>query len=223
LTTADTITLSRHAERAGAAAVMVMPPFYGAPAWRETVAHFAAVADQVSIPLMYYHMPSASGTSPTLEQFVELRRGANVTSLKDSSGDAVLATALIQAGDAVPTYLNGADTLTFAALAAGVRAVVWGAASFMPAEAARLHRLLVQDLDLAAGRELWRRLYPLNAFLESTSYVPAVKAACRIVGMATGPVRAPLLELPADELATLTRLLAEAGIGAPELVGAGAG
>jgi dihydrodipicolinate synthase/N-acetylneuraminate lyase len=223
LTTADTIALSIHAERAGATAVMVMPPFYGAPSWRETVAHFAAVADRVSIPVMYYHMPSASGTSPTIEQFVELRRAANVTSLKDSSGDAVLATALIQAGDAVPTYLNGADTLTFAALAAGVRAVVWGAGSFMPAEAVRLHRLLIQELDLAAGRELWQRLYPLNAFLEGTSYVPAVKAACRIVGLETGPVRAPLLELPADEHATLSRLLTVAGIGAPRLVGAGAG
>jgi dihydrodipicolinate synthase/N-acetylneuraminate lyase len=223
LTTADTIALSVHAERAGATAVMVMPPFYGAPAWRETVAHFAAVADRVSIPSMYYHMPSASGTSPSLEQFMELRRAANVTSLKDSSGDAVLATALIQAGDAVPTYLNGADTLTFAALAAGVRAVVWGAASFMPAEAADLHRLLVQDLDLAAGRTLWRRLYPVNAFLESTSYVPAVKAACRFVGLETGPVRKPLLELASDEHATLRGLLTAAEIGSPELVGAGAG
>jgi dihydrodipicolinate synthase/N-acetylneuraminate lyase len=127
------------------------------------------------------------------------------------------------AGETRATYLDGADTLTFTALAAGVRAVVWGAGSFMPVEAVQPHRLLVRDLDLAAARDLWRKLYPLNAFLESTSYVPAVKAACRFVGLETGPVRAPLLELPDDELATLAALMTAAGIGSAELVGAPAG
>lgn len=216
LTTAETIALSVHAERGGAAAVMVMPPFYGAPTWRETLAHFAAVADRISIPIVYYHMPSVSGTSPTLEQFEELRRVANVAAMKDSSGDAVLATALIQAGDRVPTYLNGADTLTFAALAAGVRAVIWGAAPFLPAEAVRLHRLLIVDGDLAAARALWSDLYPITAFLEGTSYVAAVKAACRIVGLTTGPVRAPLLELTEAERDQLAALLAAAGIGSAD-------
>jgi 4-hydroxy-tetrahydrodipicolinate synthase len=212
LSTAQTIELSVHAEAGGAAAVMVMPPFYGAPTWRETLAHFGAVADRVSIPIMLYNMPSVSGTTLTLEQFEELRRVAGVSSMKDSSGDAVMAAALIQYGERVPTYLNGADTLTFAALAAGVRAVVWGAASFMPAEAVRLHRLLIHDLDLAAARDLWSRLWPICQFLESTSYVAGVKAACRMVGLTTGPVRAPILELTRAETDELQRLLSAAGV-----------
>ena len=220
LTTAETIALSVDAERAGAAAVMVMPPFYGAPTWRETLAHFASVADRISIPIVYYHMPAVSGTTPTIEQLAELRREAHVTAMKDSSGDAVTAAALIHAGDAVPTYLNGADTLTFAALAAGVRSVVWGAASFMPSEAVRLHRLLIHDPSLLAARTLWAGLYPICAFLEGTSYVAGVKAACRVVGLTTGPVRAPLLELPDAERSALEGLLAAAGIGAREAVGA---
>lgn len=218
LTTADAIGLSVHAERAGAAAVMVMPPFYGAPTWRETLAHFAAIADRISIPIVYYHMPAVSGTTPTLEQLAELRRVAHVTAMKDSSGDAVMAAALIAAGDAVPTYLNGADTLTFSALAAGVRAVVWGAATFMPAEAVRLHRLLIEDLDLAAARSLWATLYPICAFLEGTSYVAGVKAACRLAGLTTGPVRAPILELTEAEQRELAALLAAAGVSTGERV-----
>jgi dihydrodipicolinate synthase/N-acetylneuraminate lyase len=169
---------------------------------------------------MYYHMPGVSGTILTIDQLAQLRREARVTSMKDSSGDAVAAAALIQAGETVPTYLNGADTLTFAALAAGVRAVVWGAASFMPAEAVRLHRLLIEDLDLAGARELWSELYPICEFLESTSYVAAVKAACRYTGLATGPVRRPVLEIPDEERTRLVALLAAAGIGAKELAAA---
>lgn len=217
LTTAQAIDLSVHAERAGAAAVMVMPPFYGAPTWRETLAHFEAIADRISIPIVYYHMPAVSGTTPTPEQLAELRHVAHVTAMKDSSGDEVTAAALIAAGDTVPTYLNGADTLTFAALAAGVRAVVWGAATFMPAEAVRLHRLLIEDPDLAEARSLWARLYPICAFLEGTSYVAGVKAACRVAGLATGPVRAPILELRDGEQRELARLLAAAGISSAEL------
>jgi len=132
--------------------------------------------------------------------------------ISKDGGDATAATELIQTDG--PTLLNGWDTLTFAALAAGVGAVVWGAASFLPVEAVRLHRLLLEDLDLAAARDLWASVYPICALLESTSYVSAVKAACRVVGLTTGPVRAPLLELPENERLELERLLAAAGIGA---------
>src|SRR5918999_957103 len=159
LTTRETIELSVHAQQAGAAAVMIVPPFYDPLSWPELLAHYVAVA----------------------------------------------ATELIQTGG--PTLLNGWDTLTFAALAAGVRAVVWGVASVAPKECVELHRLLIDDVDLPAARELWSRLWPLCQFLESQSYPAAVKAACRLAGDTTGPVRAPLLPLDEDATAELAVLL----------------
>ncbi len=193
LSTRETVELSVHAERAGAAAVMVVPPFYEPPSWRELLAHYRAVAESISIPIMYYNLPGASGVKLTAEQLRELP----VTCLKDTGGDATAATELIQTGG--PTLLNGWDTLTFAALAAGVRAVVWGAASIVPEQCVELHRLLIDDIDLPAARELWARLWPLCQFLETQSYSAAVKTACGLVGDTTGPVRAPLL--PLDEAA----------------------
>jgi dihydrodipicolinate synthase/N-acetylneuraminate lyase len=61
LSTRETVELSVHAERSGAAAVMIVPPFYDALSWRELLAHYAAVAEQIAIPIMYYNLPSASG------------------------------------------------------------------------------------------------------------------------------------------------------------------
>ena len=197
LSTRETVELSAHAESAGAAAVMIVPPFYDALSWRELLAHYGAVADAIEIPIMYYNLPSASGVRLTAAQFRELQ-GAGVSSLKDTGGDAVAATELIQTGG--PTLLNGWDTLTFGALAAGVRAVVWGVASIVPEQCVELHRLLIDDIDLPAARRLWARLWPLCQLLESQSYPAAVKTACRLVGDATGPVRAPLL--PLDDAAT---------------------
>jgi hypothetical protein len=114
LSTRETAELSVHAERSGADAVMIVPPFYDALSWRELRAHYAAVAEQISIPIMYYNLPSATGVKLDLAQFRELQRVAGVTSLKDTGGDAVAATELVQAGDSAPTLLNGWDTLTFA-------------------------------------------------------------------------------------------------------------
>ena len=214
LSTAETVELSVHAERSGAAAVMIVPPFYDALGWRELLAHYTAVADRISIPIMYYNLPSASGVRLDADQFRELRRTANVTCLKDTGGDAVAATELIQCEDG-PVLLNGWDTLTFAALAAGARAVVWGAASILPEQCVALHRLLIDDIDLPAARELWARLWPLCRFLEAQSYSAAVKAACALVGDATGPVRAPLLPLEDDAAAELQRLLDRAAVAVP--------
>jgi 4-hydroxy-tetrahydrodipicolinate synthase len=194
LSTRETIELSRHAEHAGAAAVMVVPPFYDALSWRELHAHYTAVADAIEIPIMYYNLPGATGVTLTAEQL----RALPVTCLKDTGGDATAATELIQTGG--PTLLNGWDTHTFIALAQGVRAVVWGTASIIPEQCVELHRLLIDDIDLPAARELWARIWPLCHFLENTSYSAAVKTACRLAGDTTGPVRAPLLEL--DEAAT---------------------
>jgi 4-hydroxy-tetrahydrodipicolinate synthase len=208
LSTRETVELSVHAEQAGATAVMIVPPFYDALSWRELLAHYTAVADAIEIPIMYYNLPSASGVTLTAAQLRELP----VACLKDTGGDAVAATELIQTDG--PTLLNGWDTLTFAALAAGVRAIVWGAASIVPEQCVELHRLLIDDIDLPAARELWARLWPLCRFLESQSYPAAVKAACRLVGDSTGPVRAPLLPLDEDATRELAALLEHAALAA---------
>ena len=145
------------------------------------------------------------------DQLRELQRVARVTSLKDTGGDAVAATEFTQAGQDGPTLLNGWDTLTFAALAGGVRAVVWGTASILPEQCVALHRLLIDEIDLPAARDLWGRLWPLCHFLARQSYSAAVKTACALVGDTTGPVRAPLLALDDDAAFELRGLLDRAG------------
>ena len=206
LSTSETIALSQHAEAAGAAAVMIVPPFYTPLPWDELLAHYAAVADRVSIPIMYYNLPSASGVTLTAKRLGELKR-AGVSSFKDTGGDASAATAWVHSTDDLPTLLNGYDTLTFASLAAGVRGVVWGAASFIPRPCVELHRLLVEENDLVAARALWARIWPVCDFLESVDYAAAVKAGCRHVGISTGPVRPPALELTSEQQATLGELI----------------
>ena len=61
-----------HAEQAGAAAVMIIPPFYDAPGVARAARALHAVADAISIPIMYYNMPGVSGVTLSAEQLREL-------------------------------------------------------------------------------------------------------------------------------------------------------
>src|SRR4051812_39439452 len=107
LSTRETIELSVHAEQAGAAAVMIVAPFYDPLGWRELLAHYSAVAEAIAIPIMYYNLPSATGIKLTAAQMRELP----ISCFKDTGGDATWSNELIQTGG--PTLLNGWDTLTF--------------------------------------------------------------------------------------------------------------
>jgi dihydrodipicolinate synthase/N-acetylneuraminate lyase len=147
--------------------------------------------------------------APRVTLSADQLRELPISSLKDTGGDAVAATELIQTDG--PTLPNGYDTLTFAALAAGVRAVVWGAASILPQHCVELHRPLIDDLDLPAARALWARLWPVCQVLAALSSPAADKTACAFVGDRTGPVRAPLLPLDDEATAKLAGLLERAG------------
>ncbi|GHG88416.1 dihydrodipicolinate synthase family protein [Streptomyces lanatus] len=212
LSTAQTVELSVHAEKAGAAAVMIVPPFYDAPSFDELLAHFGAVSDAIDIPVMYYNIPSVSGVSLTPEQLAQLARQTAVTCYKDTGGDYVWLSTVQQEHAADITALNGWDTLTFAALANGARAGVWGAASFIPQLAAELYDAVAVRRDLAAGRELWARIFPICQFLESHNYCAGIKAGVDLVGVSAGPTRLPVLPLAPPYRAELRDLLIAAGV-----------
>ena len=218
LTAAEAVELSRHAEEVGAAALMVVPPFYDSLTFEELKGYFTEVAAAVSIPVMIYHIPAATGQHLTPAQLAELGAIPGVESMKDSGGAAaLLQQSLLIHGDALQVC-NGWDNLTFLGLAAGARASVWGAANIFPELAVELFETVAVKGDLKAGRELWSRLYPLVTFLEAGSYGPRVKAATRLTGQPVGNPRRPLLPVGAEDEATLKDLLTAAGVSTGELV-----
>jgi 4-hydroxy-tetrahydrodipicolinate synthase len=212
LSTAETVELSRHASQSGAAAVMVVPPFYDAPSWDELLAHFGAVSDAIDVPIMYYNIPSATGVDLSPKQFAELARKTRVTCFKDTGGDAVKFTAIRQLHAADITALNGYDTLSFYGLAAGAQAAVWGAASVIPRLCADFFDALAVRGDLVAARELWTKIYPICEFLESHNYACAIKTGLELVGQGAGPTRPPVLPLAPEFRDELARLLVAAGV-----------
>jgi 4-hydroxy-tetrahydrodipicolinate synthase len=212
MTAREAIELSTHAEKLGAAGVMVAPPYYDPLSFAELHAYYSAVAGAISIPVMLYHIPSVTGQQLTPAQIGELAEIPGVASIKDSSGNASELTELLQVyGDRLQ-ICNGWDTLTFFGLASGAKASVWGAANIFPELAVELFDAVAEKGDLDAGRAVWSRLYPIVAFLEAESYAARVKAASQLVGIPAGPPRLPLLPAGEADVATLRGLLQCAGL-----------
>ena len=81
---------------------MIVPPFYDALSWRELLARYTALADAIDDPVMYYNLPSASAVTSPPPSSASWEQ-AGVTCLKDTDGDAVVTTELIQtAGPKLP-------------------------------------------------------------------------------------------------------------------------
>lgn len=212
LGTAETIELSQDAEAAGADALMIVPPFYDTPSFDEIIAHYAAVSEAVSIPIMFYNIPAATGLELTPEELGRLGRETGVTSYKDTGGDFPKFTEVhFDHADDIQA-LNGWDTLTFSALALGAEAGVWGAASIIPGLCADLYQALAVDADLPRARELWAKINPICVFLETHNYACAIKTGVELVGISAGPTRAPTQALAAEHRDELRGLLETAGV-----------
>jgi len=162
------------------------------------------------IPIVYYNIPSHTGTRLSVEQLAQLGDIPGLDYLKDTSGDAVgLAELLVAHSDRI-TAFNGWDTLTFFGIASGAKGSVWGVASIVPELAVELWDTLAVKADLAAAREQWKHLWAISDFLESVDYAAGIKAGPAI-GHPAGPTRAPVRPRPAHEIERLTRILGTAG------------
>jgi dihydrodipicolinate synthase/N-acetylneuraminate lyase len=212
LSTKDAVELARDFEQLGADAIMIVPPFYDPLDFPTLKAFLTAVSDAITVPIVYYNVPGATGIRLTAAEIAELGDIERVDYLKDTSGDAVaLVDLLASRGDRIKAF-NGWDTLTFFGIASGAEASVWGAAGVVPELAVKLWETLAEKGDLAGGRELWKHLWAISDFLESVNYVAGVKAGLDLIGHSAGPARLPIQPLSAEQKERFAGILREAGV-----------
>lgn len=207
--TAEAIELSQHAEKAGAAVVMLVAPYYEPLSEAETKLYLRTVADAVSLPVMLYNLPVATGVNMSPDFIGGLAREVeNIQYVKDTTGDLSQAGKLIHHyGDVISTFV-GWDALLIAALAEGAAGVMAGTGNVFPADLVSIHAAIV-DGDLNRAQTEWASLYPLLDAIMSAPFASAVKAALNASGFPVGDPRHPVLPLTPDEAATIKRLASE--------------
>lgn len=208
---AEAVELSVHAAQVGAAAVMVVPPFYDSVNLEQLHELLSEIHTASKLPIMFYNIPSASGLTLSPAEIAGLSK-VGVKYLKDTSGNAPALTELIFGLSDQITAFNGWDTLTFYGLAAGCPGGVWGAANLIPDLAVELWEAVAVKGDLKRGRELWAKAWPVCKFLESHNYAAAVKTGVELTGQPTGGLRKPFALLSPELTAELKQLLQNAGV-----------
>ncbi|KAE8359610.1 hypothetical protein BDV27DRAFT_149446 [Aspergillus caelatus] len=209
--TQEAVELAKHAAEVGAAAVMVVPPYYDPVNYEQLTEMMSEIHTESKLPIMYYNIPSASGLTLTPQQLADLSK-VGVKYMKDTSGNAPAYTELVFALSDKITAFNGWDTLTFYGMAAGAPGCVWGAANVIPELAVQLWDAIAVKGDLKRGRELWTKAYPICKFLESHNYAAAVKTGVELTGQPTGGLRKPFALLADQHKAELASFMQSAGI-----------
>ena len=208
MTTREAISLSQHAEAAGAAAIMVVGPYYEPLTPNEMMYHFRSVAASVDIDVMVYNLPVATGVNLLPEDLAALASEAsNIKYVKDTSGDFTQGARLIHQYSEVLKVFVGLDTFYFSALVEGGAGSVNGAANIICAELVEIYDQ-IQAGDILAARTIWDKVYPLMQSLVSGGYVTGVKGAMEILGRSAGSPRAPIETLVGTRDAELRRVLA---------------
>ncbi|WP_309052950.1 dihydrodipicolinate synthase family protein [Streptomyces sp.] len=212
LSTDGAISLAQHAESVGADALMLVPPFYDPLDFDALVAFLSDVAASVTLPIVYYNVPGATGLQLDAAQIASLGDIDGIDYLKDTSGDAVaLGDLLTNHGDRIKAF-NGWDTLTFFGIASGAQASVWGVAGIVPELAVEFWNTLAERGDLAAAREQWKTLWAISDFLESVNYVAGIKAGLELLGVPAGPPRRPIQPLSEENRQRFAQILENAGV-----------
>lgn len=197
--TAEAIRLTQHAESVGADVVMPVAPFYETLSLEETTHYLRRVASSVSIPVMLYNLPAATGVDLSADTVAELAQQVqNIMYVKNTTPDMAQAAQLIHHyGDLVGTFV-GWDSLILSSLVSGSAGVMAGTANIIPAEIVAVYDA-VQVGDLAAAREAWLRIYPLLDAALSVNYIAAVKVGLAAAGFPVGDPREPFFPLTGAE------------------------
>lgn len=209
VSTRAVIDLSLRAKDAGAAGIMVLPPYYCMAGRREVIAHYAAISDAVRHPILLYNIPRRVGFNLTPDVLEELVRVEWVVAIKESSNDFIQVEATINSvGDQIEVFTGHSAER-------GVPAIVMGAKGFvgsmesqvMGREAIEMYALVKRG-ELERARQTQLRTLTLDQELRRTGTFPAnLKAAMTLLGRTGGYPRLPLLPLRDAEIEQVRQVL----------------
>ncbi len=215
------ITLTKEASTAGCDAVLVVPPYYERPSRAGIVAHYAAIADAVDIPIVLYNAPQHTGYHLDSQTVEQVAAQARVVGMKDASGDLLALSWLTsQLGETI-SFLSGCDDLLLPSFAIGASGAVIAVAAFAPSLAVEAYRSWQQGA-VTPARALHRKLLRVVAGVCQEENFPAgVKEALRQRGLPAGSPRMPILPATEDEARRIGDVLADTGLVASRLGGGG--
>jgi 4-hydroxy-tetrahydrodipicolinate synthase len=209
--TEEAIMLTRHAQKAGVSAALLISPYYNKPTQEGLYRHFKEIADQVDLPLVLYNIPGRTGVNLLPATLARLCKQKNIVAVKESSGSLQqIAEVAYRCGRDLD-ILSGDDALTLPIMAIGGKGAISVTANLVPQEVSQMVHAMAKG-KLEEARALHQRLFPLTEalFLE-TNPIP-VKTALSLMGRCSPEMRLPLCPLSSENLAMLKKVMKGHGL-----------
>ncbi|MCA9400071.1 MAG: 4-hydroxy-tetrahydrodipicolinate synthase [Candidatus Omnitrophica bacterium] len=190
--TAEAISLTKHAAKAGADAVLSVTPYYNKPSQEGIYQHFKAIAEAVDIPIILYNIVGRCSINIETPTVARLARDCkNIIGVKEASGSLDQMQAVKIACPDNFLLLSGDDALTLPLLSVGGVGVVSVVANIIPGDVSKLVRLYTSG-QTEEARALHLKMFPLVKTMFSDSNPVPVKVAAELLGLCSSELRLPL-------------------------------
>lgn len=192
--TAHAVALSMAAEETGVDGLLVVTPYYNKATPEGLLAHYLAIAQAVTIPIIIYNVPSRTCVDISVSVCSQLAQVPNIVGIKEAGTDITKVTRLKIACGQDFSVWSGNDDLTVPTIALGGQGVISVASNVAPAEmSAMTNAALSGDFDTAA--DLQQQMQELHDLMFCEVNPIPVKAALKSIGFDCGGCRLPLCSL----------------------------
>jgi len=209
--TEEAIELSRHAEKAGASAVLVVTPYYNKPTQEGMYRHFKAINDAVGIPIIIYNIPSRSVIDMSVETMARLYALKNIAGVKDATANVLRVSLQRAAMGGGFNQLSGEDGTALGFMAHGGHGCISVTSNVAPRLCAEFQSACLRG-DFAAALAVQDKLLPLhqNLFIETNP--SPTKYALSLLGKCGDDVRLPMVTLSDASKAAVRGAMVHAGL-----------
>ena len=211
----DTATAVRHmlyAQKAGAAAALIVAPYYNKPTQAGLLAHFGALADACDLPIVVYNVPGRTVADISAETMNKLAEMPSVVAIKDASGDLARVTMHRAGAGEDFCQLSGNDDLWLPHAVLGGAGCISVTANVAPRLCADFAAACAGG-DWAGALVLHDRLFDLHkAMFTDASPAPAKYALSRIHDWFSPEVRLPIIPASETSRAAVDAALSAAGV-----------
>jgi len=209
--TAEAVELARHAEGAGADAVLVVTPYYNKPTQEGLYQHFKAVNDAVGIPIIIYNIPGRSVIDMSVDTMQRLFELKNIAGVKDATANMTRVSQQRSVLGEDFNQLSGEDITALGFMAHGGHGCISVTSNVAPRLCAEFQAACLRG-DFGAALKLQDKLAPLhiNLFVE-TSPAP-IKYALSLIGKCANTLRLPMVPASEKAQAAVRQAMVHAGL-----------
>jgi 4-hydroxy-tetrahydrodipicolinate synthase len=209
--TREAVELARHAEQAGADAVLSVTPYYNKPTQEGLYHHFKAINDAIGIPIIIYNIPPRSVVDMSVDTMKRLFELKNIAGVKDATGNLARVSTQRAAMGADFIQLSGEDMTALAYNAAGGHGCISVVSNVAPNLCSQLQETSLAN-DIENAMVIQDRLIPLHAAIFLEPGLAGAKCGLALLGRGNEEVRLPLLPVTAPTKDAIRKAMIHAGL-----------